>query len=91
METLAAKVVIAFFYLMNGDLVSYTVSDYATLAEAENFRAGQACVDMIRDVGFLEQVRSGLAEGESMRAACYTTDNLMVLGEPDAQVEINRD
>jgi len=88
MEPLTLKVVIAFFYMMNGNLVSYTISDYESFAAEEKIPPELTCTTLIRNVGFMESVRSGLAKGESMRAACYTTDDLMELGEPDASAHI---
>ena len=90
METLAAKIVIAFFYMVNGDLVSYTVSDFEAFAQEERLPTGLTCATLIQNVRFIEDVRRDLTPGESMRAACFTTDDLMVLGEPDVNVEINR-
>ena len=88
MEPLSAKVVIAFFYLMQGDLVSYTVSDYKSFAEEENIPPFRTCEMLVRDIGFMESVRAGLEEGEAMRAACYLTDDIMVLGEPTASAYV---
>jgi hypothetical protein len=88
MEPLTLKVVIAFYYMMNGNLVSYTVSDYESFTVEEKIPPGRSCTTLIRDVGFMEAVRSGLTSGESMRAACYTTDDIMVLGAPDASSHI---
>jgi hypothetical protein len=84
MEPLSAKVVIAFFYLMHGDMVSYTVSDYVSFAQEENIPAATTCEALVRNVGFMESVRSGLEEGEAMRASCFLTEDIMVLGEPTA-------
>ena len=81
MEPLSAKVVIAFFYLMNGELVSYTVSDYDSFTQEENIPPGRTCATLIQDVGFMEAVRAGLTPGETMRAGCYSTDDIMVLGD----------
>jgi len=90
MDVLTAKVAIAFFYMLGGDLVSYTVSDYASFAVEENIPPGRTCVALIRDVGFMESVRSSLTPGETMRASCYTTNDIMVLGPPDATVSISK-
>jgi len=91
MDVLTAKVAIAFFYMLGGDLVSYTISDYASFAVEENIPPGRTCVALIRDVGFMESVRSSLTPGETMRAGCYTTNDIMVLGVPDATVRISKD
>ena len=90
MDVLTAKVVIAFFYMLGGDLVSYTVSDYESFAVEEKIPPGRTCTALIRDVGFMESVRSGLTPGEVMRAGCYTTNDIMVLGPPDATVSISK-
>ena len=90
MDAVSAKIVIAFFYMVSGDLISYTVSDYQAFAEEERLPAGLTCAALIQNVRFIEDVRRDLTPGESMRAACFTTDDLMVLGEPDVNVEINR-
>ena len=91
MDAITAKVVIAFFYMLGGDLVSYTVSDYESFAVEEKISPGRTCTALIRDVGFMESVRSGLTLGEVMRAGCYTTRDIMVLGAPDATVSISKD
>ena len=76
--------------MLNGDLISYTISDYASFAVEEKIQPGRTCPTLIRDVGFMESVRSGLIVGETMRAACYTTDDIMVLGTADATVSITK-
>jgi hypothetical protein len=91
MDVLTAKVVIAFFYMLGGELVSYTVSDYETFVVEEKIPPGRTCVTLVRDVGFMESVRSGLTPGETMRAGCYTTNDIMVLGAPDAMVRVSKD
>ncbi|MEN3952878.1 hypothetical protein [Iodidimonas sp. SYSU 1G8] len=84
------KIVIAFFYLLHGDLVSYTVSDYTAFQREAKIPATLACERLIEDEGFGADVRKGFAEGESMRADCYRTDDPMVLGTPYHSVLITR-
>ncbi len=85
------KTVVAFFYLMNGGIVSYTVSDYDIFRERESIPAARTCALLISDLKFIQDVRNGLKPGESMRASCFSTDDLLVLGEPVASVDIRRD
>jgi|GEM_PF-820964 hypothetical protein len=89
MEPLSAKVVIAFFYLMHGDMVSYTVSDYESFAKEENIPATMTCETLVRNVGFMESVRAGLEPGEAMRASCHLTDDIMLLGDPTASAYVD--
>ena len=85
------KIVIAFFYLLNGDIVSYTVSDYVAFQEIEDIMEARSCELLISDMQFIESTRAGLKPGESMRASCYTTNDMMELGDPNASVDIQRD
>ncbi len=84
------KIVIAFFYMLHGDLVSYTVSEYTAFQRETSIPATLACDMLIEDKGFGADVRKDLAEGESMRADCYSTDDPMALGTPFHSVLITR-
>jgi hypothetical protein len=84
------KVWIAFFYLLHGDVVSYTVSEYDAFRAEAGIAAPLACEALTRDQGFVADVRKGLAQDESMRAECYRTDDPLRLGEPYHSVTIAR-
>jgi hypothetical protein len=84
------KTLIALFYLLNGNLVSYTVSEYGAFQREAHIDASRPCEAAIADKGFVESVRKGLAEGESMRAECYRSDDPMKLGAPYESVTIAR-
>jgi hypothetical protein len=85
------KIIIALFYLLNGDLVSYTVSDYAAFQREARIEASTPCESAIGNKDFIASVRKGLKDGESMRAECYRTDDLMVPGQPYQSVTITRE
>ncbi|MDA0339588.1 MAG: hypothetical protein O2910_07090 [Proteobacteria bacterium] len=76
------KTLIVFFYLMNGETVSYTVSDYAAFKMAEGLPAALTCEAMIGNERFAEDVQKGLKSGESMRAQCHRSDSVGALNEP---------
>ncbi|MBI1180703.1 MAG: hypothetical protein GC201_09105 [Alphaproteobacteria bacterium] len=84
------KTLIAFFYLLNGNLVSYTVSEYGAFQKEEHVEASLTCQQLADRVGHDEKVRQGLHEGESMRAECYRTDDMMKLGDPTYTVTVTR-
>ncbi|MDX1581478.1 MAG: hypothetical protein R3360_07640 [Alphaproteobacteria bacterium] len=85
------KTVIVFFYLINGTLVSYTASEYQAFQQSESVPAWVSCDILITDPGFTEGVKADLGEGESMRAACYRTPDLLELGTPLAENLIEKD
>ena len=82
------KTLIVFFYLMNGETVSYTVSDYAAFKIAEGLPEALSCEAMIGNDRFANDVKLGLKEGESMRAQCHKSDDVGVLNEPYRTVTI---
>lgn len=82
------KSVIAFFYILHGQLVSYTVSSYEALRQEEGVPAWMTCEMLIQDKNFLADVRDDLDAGEEMRADCYLTDDLMNLGTAEGSVRI---
>lgn len=82
------KSVIAFFYILHGQIVSYTVSDYEALRQEEGVPAWMTCEMLIQDKNFLADVRDDLESGEEMRADCYLTDNLTQLGTAAGTVRI---
>lgn len=84
------KSVIAFFYILHGQLVSYTVSDYEALRQEESVPAWMTCEMLIQDKNFLADVRNDLEPGEEMRAECYLTNDLMHLGSAQGIVRIGR-
>ena len=84
------KTLIVLFYLLNGNLVSYTVSEYGAFQREAHIDAARPCEAAIGNKDFIESVRKGLAEGESMKAECYRSDDLMTLGEPYTSVTISR-
>lgn len=82
------KSVIAFFYILHGQLVSYTVSSYEALRQEEGVPAWMTCEMLIQDKSFLADVRGDLDAGEEMRADCYLTDDLTNLGTAEGSVRI---
>ncbi len=84
------KTLIVLFYMLNGNLVSYTVSEYAAFQREAHIDAARPCEAAIGNKDFIESVRKGLAEGESMKAECYRSDDLMRPGEPYRSVTISR-
>lgn len=82
------KSVIAFFYILHGQLVSYTVSSYEALRQEEGVPAWMTCEMLVQDKKFLADVRDDLKPGEEMRADCYLTDDLMHLGSAQGTVKI---
>ncbi len=84
------KTLIALFYLLNGDVVSYTVSEYGAFQREAKIDAARPCEAAIGNKDFIESVRKGLAEGESMRAECYRSEDPMKLGPPYQSVTITR-
>ncbi len=84
------KTIIALFYLLNGNLVSYTVSEYGAFQREARIDAAQPCEAAIGNKDFIASVRKGLAEGESMKAECYRSEDLMTLGEAYQSVTITR-
>ena len=84
------KTLIALFYLLNGNLVSYTVSEYGAFQREAKIDAATPCEAAIGNKSFIDSVRKGLAEGESMKAECYRSDDPMRLGEPYQSVTITR-
>lgn len=82
------KTVIAFFYLLNGSLTAYTVSDYNHMRAERGIPESRTCELLISDMGFMADIRDSLKPGESARAACYLTGDLMNLGNPAASVQI---
>jgi hypothetical protein len=84
------KTIIVLFYLLNGNLVSYTVSEYGAFQREARIEASRPCEAAIGNKDFIESVRKGLAEGESMKAECYRGDDLIKLGEPYKSVTITR-
>jgi hypothetical protein len=79
---------IAFFYLLNGQLVSYTVSDYAAFQKEERIPPALTCEAFAERIGQDEKVRADLSSGETMRAECYRTDDMLVLGDPFYSVTV---
>lgn len=76
------KSIIAFYYLLQGQIVGYTVSEYEALRVEENLPTWTTCEMLIRDEEFLRAVRDDLGENEQMRAECYIADDLLKLGTP---------
>ena len=68
------KTIIVFFYLLNGDVVSYTASEFGAFKASEGLPPGLTCEAMIQNDAFGNDVRRGLTEGETMRAACYRSE-----------------
>ena len=84
------KTLIVLFYLLNGNLVSYTVSEYGAFQREAHIDVAVPCEAAIGNKDFVDSVRKGLMAEESMQAACYRSDDLMSLGEPYKSVTISR-
>jgi hypothetical protein len=84
------QTLIALFYLLNGTLVSYTVSEYGAFQREAHIDASRPCEAAIGNKDFIESVRKGLAEGETMRAECYRSADPMTLGQPYKSITISR-
>ena len=82
------KTLIAFFYLMNGEVVSYTVSDFEVFKATEGIPGALACEDMIQNQRFAADVRAGLKPGEAMRAECHYAATVGPLGDPFSETTI---
>ena len=82
------KSVIAFYYLLHGQIVGYTVSEYEALRREEGLPTWTTCEILIRDEEFLLSVREDLAKDEEMRAECYITGDILKLGSPVASSTI---
>lgn len=76
------KSIIAFYYLLQGQIVGYTVSEYEALRQEEGLPTWTTCEMLIQDEDFLRAVREDLSEGEQMRAECYIADDILLLGTP---------
>ncbi|MFN3231656.1 MAG: hypothetical protein ACE363_05800 [Alphaproteobacteria bacterium] len=88
LELAALKTLIGFFYMLNGDIVSYTVSDYGAFQEDAGILPEWTCEMLIREEGFAADVKTGLEKGESMRAECYVSEDIRNLGEPSISITI---
>lgn len=82
------KSVIVFLYILQGQLVSYTVSDFESLRREEGIPAWMTCEMLIQDKNFLADVREDLEPGEEMSAECYLTNDLKNLGSAQGSVTI---
>lgn len=82
------KSIIAFYYLLQGQIVGYTVSEYEALRVEEGLPTWTTCEMLIQDADFLRAVRDDLDENEQMKAECYMTDDFLQLGEPVGSVTI---
>lgn len=82
------KTVIAFLYLLNGDVISVTASEFDAFKASENLPTTLTCETMIQNAAFGEDIRRGLKAGETMRAECHRSEAVDRLGEPYVSVVI---
>lgn len=82
------KTVIAFFYLLNGDVVSYTASEFDAFKASEGLSPTLTCEAMVDNIAFGDDVRRGLKTGETMRAECYRSEAVDQRGTPYVSVTI---
>lgn len=89
MGSLAAlKTVIVFFYMLNGETVSVTASEYSAFQDDAGILSEWTCEMLIQDPGFASDVRSGFTDGETMRAECHLADDVTALSEPYSTILI---
>lgn len=91
LEVAALKTLIGFFYMLNGDVISYTVSEYSAFQNDAGILPEWTCEMLIQDPGFSSDVKAGFADGESMRAECYLSEDIRDLGEPYQSITIQAD
>ena len=82
------KSIIAFFYILQGQIVAYTVSEYETLRKEEDLPTWATCETLLEDTDFITSIREDLGDGEQVRAECYMTDDILRLGSPVASVVV---